>query len=573
MDYIKNTFLCVWHNFFPEREYKRRKIDHGISGTEIRNYMLKDPIIDWLNKYGEYFGYVKENSNDNYISHLLNRGNEFEKLVIENYDWKHYRFVDIKEKYPLFCEEGFQETIQHIKKGTEIIYQGFLKNDTFYGIPDLMIRTDIFHNLFSCFPEIEHPAKSKKHTYYVIDIKLSSIHLGKGNQILNKDHVRAYKGQIYIYNKILEDITGVFQRYGFLLGRRIVMHDSQVKNGRELLAVVDFEKEDISKDVFDAVVWLNDLKENGISWDVEVPHRSELKPNMKNANDYPWSSAKRMIAALQDELTRCWKISHKMRNSIQNEFNNDIQEYLDGHGMRDSQKSIISKMNSNYISLNLTEEKIGRLENLFNSFNFYVDFEFISGSELHFDYQFRRHLYMIGVGFQNQFGKWEYHVFIPERLTDVEEKYNIYKWIQFIDVKSREFGFEKYQLIHWSNAEPGLFNSLKESWNIRKNLNWVDLLDIVKDIEFVCPGMKNFGLKSVAKSLNRCGLIETTWEDSVADGLGANLIIINGIDKNLSMKNISDLPLVIKYNEIDCKVMYEITKYLSRYIYKKSYLF
>jgi len=115
---------------------------------------------------------------------------------------------------------------------------------------------------------------------------------------------------------------------------------------------------------------------------------------------------------------------------------------------------------------------------------------------------------MIGVGFQNQFKKWEYHVFIPERLTDVEEKYNIYKWIKFMDVKSREFGFEKYQLIHWSNAEPGLFNSLKESWNIRKNLNWVDLLDIVKDIEFVCPGMKNFGLKSVAKSLNRCGLID-----------------------------------------------------------------
>ena len=167
---------------------------------------------------------------------------------------------------------------------------------------------------------------------------------------------------------------------------------------------------------------------------------------------------------------------------------------------------------------------------------------------------------MIGVGHRNDKNSWEYRVFMPKDLTEREEKTNIYNWLQYLKNVAKD---REYQLVHWSHAEPVLFNKLKEMLKIRVQLKWVDLMVIVKEMRIVFKGMYNFSLKSVARSMKEAGLIETVWNDDIVDGLGANLVVIRGVRDGKDVERMEGMDMVVRYNEVDCKVMYEIVNYLG----------
>ena len=51
-----------------------------ITSTKVRNYLLKDPILDWLDLYGKEKGYIKETStNLSFSTFIMNQGKKFEK--------------------------------------------------------------------------------------------------------------------------------------------------------------------------------------------------------------------------------------------------------------------------------------------------------------------------------------------------------------------------------------------------------------------------------------------------------------------------------------------------------------
>ena len=55
-----------------------------------------------------------------------------------------------------------------------------------------------------------------------------------------------------------------------------------------------------------------------------------------------------------------------------------------------------------------------------------------------------------------------------------------------------------------------------ENW---KELPWFDFLKIMKAEPIVVNGAFGFGLKAIAKNLEKHGLIKTTWADAPTDGL------------------------------------------------------
>jgi hypothetical protein len=77
-----------------------------------------------------------------------------------------------------------------------------------------------------------------------------------------------------------------------------------------------------------------------------------------------------------------------------------------------------------------------------------------------------------------------------------------------------------------------------------------------------------FGLKAVAQAMHRHGLIETLWEDGPADGLGAMVGAWHCADAaSQAACTLQDVPLmqdIIRYNEVDCKVMMEIVRHLRQ---------
>ena len=96
---------------------------------------------------------------------------------------------------------------------------------------------------------------------------------------------------------------------------------------------------------------------------------------------------------------------------------------------------------------------------------------------------------------------------------------------------------------------------------------WFDLLQkVVRPAPLTVTGAFAFGLKPIAKSMQRMGLIETEWGDSVADGMGA-MVAAWRVEERVAVTGgkLLDDPLmqaVAEYNEVDCKVMAEILSWL-----------
>jgi len=84
----------------------------------------------------------------------------------------------------------------------------------------------------------------------------------------------------------------------------------------------------------------------------------------------------------------------------------------------------------------------------------------------------------------------------------------------------------------------------------------------------VVRGAMAFGLKSIAKAMHGHGLIQTLWDDGPADGLGAMMASWWCYDEaKRTGAHITDIPVmreVIAYNEVDCRVMWEVVSYLRR---------
>ena len=550
-------FFSKFFNIFTT---KKSEVD-GISATKLRNYFIDDTILDWFNYHGLSKGFSRDESENSYFDFLLNRGNDFESMVLDKIKSKNNSFVDVKKSYDSFCQEGVDYTYSCMRDGIEIIYQGFLydKDLKIYGIPDLLIRSDIVKDLFENNPEIVKPVnKDFCWSYYVVDIKFSTINLGKKNQILNDGNKRAYKAQIYVYNRILNNlffgISDNFQQpIGYILSRRIKKNG--LENGLNKLCEINYNEEFYGDEVRKALEWVRDVKENGQDWDIYNPHRDELRPNMKNRNDFPWSSAKSKLATEQRDLTRIWHVTKRMRDS------GDVLGYFSD----DEKRKIIKKM-VDYNSDSSVENDFSGVDltSIFrgDTLNFYVDFEFINGCDFSFNYETRTHLYMIGVGYEEN-GKWVYRNFMPDYLNNSCEKSVILSWLKFMREVVKKLGYKEYQVIHWTKAEPNLFRRLKELLRVRGELNFVDLQPIIKSSCIVYEGMNNFSLKTVAKSMKKAGLIETEWEDSIVDGLGANMMLIKGMRDNLRISDV-DMGEIKKYNEVDCRVMYEILGYLSK---------
>jgi hypothetical protein len=144
-----------------------------------------------------------------------------------------------------------------------------------------------------------------------------------------------------------------------------------------------------------------------------------------------------------------------------------------------------------------------------------------------------------------------------------EEKRIIKEFNNKIENLESEFG-QKAKVIHWSNAEQTFYNKVNNRYgNIFNRINWYDLLTFFKDNNILILDCLNFSLKTVAKNMKKYGLIKSTWSDDVTDGLDAMFYSWQQYNKLDDIENAGNFKDVIKYNEMDCKTMYEILEYLK----------
>jgi hypothetical protein len=209
---------------------------------------------------------------------------------------------------------------------------------------------------------------------------------------------------------------------------------------------------------------------------------------------------------------------------------------------------------------------------------FYVDFETVSDLSDDFinlpEKGGQPLIFMICCGHIED-GKWIYRDFTVTALSEPEEVRIIQEWTDHMESVRARLSPKTLspKLIHWSQAETStLENAYNSAWQRHNkpdwpHLEWFDFLSkVIRAEPVVVRGAMGFGLKAISKALYNHKLIHTSWEDGPTDGLGAmaGAWWCDRESKRLDLP-MSDLPLmndIVSYNEVDCRVMMEIIRYL-----------
>lgn len=586
-----------------------------VSPSDTRNFLLKDPLLDWLNLYGKnlitdnpkYDRALKNyeldfKSSAPYIHYLVQSGNEFENAVMTNIK---NRFADevvtIAEPHHARDPAVAALTVAAIKAGTPIIYHGLLhdaKTKT-YGIADLIVRSDYVNKLFTnpVMPGslTKHKCKfSDKWHYVIIDIKHSMLMLrADGVHLLNSGHAAAYKGQVHMYNEILSTIQEYKSDLAYILGRRWSYTTKGERfdgNGWfDRAGVVDFASSDanIPKLVKEAIAWVRQLRKEGSKWTINPPSNANLYPNMCNEQDTPWHSLKKVLAESVGEITDLWQCGINNRDIA---FSNGIKSWRDKKcsaqlvgicGPKQgpcldaiihiNKQTTTQKILPRKISQKLPRRKI----------EFFLDFETSNDVSGPIDPNMpfttsESFIYMIGLGWTvTPSNEWHYTCLVADTLSQPAEK-EIFMIMhdKIFEILEGNNALEDYTIYHWSNAERVIYdNTLMKYYSDLSLYNehfhpiWFDLCDLFRQEPITVKGALNFSLKSVAPAMYKHGFIETIWdENGVTNGLNAMIKAIECSEdakrKGFVMSEHPIMKEIVKYNEVDCKVMMEILRYI-----------
>lgn len=584
--------------FICTKKYKKKFIPKNcIPISKTRNYCLNDTLLDFLNikksiKKNIKINIKKKRKNKekkirSFNDFILNNGILFENKIFESLKLKFPNdIIKICESYESRNIKYINKTFEELKKGTKIIYQGVLydKENNIFGVPDLIVRSDILNDLFGdiIIPRIKQKERAlllgnNNYHYRIIDIKNSKLQLNTDNKtIRNKANIVPFKNQIYLYNDCLSKIQGYNPDEAYILSNgwfteNIVNKNKVIKYSIDpfskpgIIEINNFDKkyDFISKE---SINWLKSLNKNYKKWTIDPPSNDYLYPNMNNIDSIHMKQKIELSKKL-GEITLIWNCSIEHRK---NAFNNNIYSFLDKNcnskalGIKGKNAAIIDNIikfqRDSFDIINIDKFKLNNLK-IFDKQSFFVDFETININSI-------QNIFMIGLGYINN-NKWIYKNYTVNQLNDNEEKIIMELFLN--DLKNLTKN-NSYNLYHWSAAEKNIFNKFNKKYNnIYQNLNWIDALNIFKDNNIYIKNCFNFSLKNIAKQMYINNFISTVWDDNeINNGLNAMYFAYNEYnDYKNKNKNIFDSKIInsiIKYNEVDCKVIYEILLFLKNYL-------
>jgi len=605
-NYLINDPCLDWYKYYTE------KVNIGRFNVKEYNPSKREEIKLKMNILSENNNKKRNNTS---LNILFKCGNLFERKVID----------DIRLKYPNMVARtdhhkdivlNHKDTIKCMNQGVPFIEQAGLYDEDIgiYGVADLIVRSDYLNSLtkFKHLKEeelVKCPKINNNYNYVVIDIKWSTMELcSNGLNIRNHGLYTAYKGQLAIYNVIIGKIQGYIPNKAYIMGKgfKYTKQENKIKflyegfSYNDRLGEVDYSSFDnnLIERTKEAIEWIWKVRAEGSNWSCIPPEVAELYPNMCNSRyDSPYHKLKKTHAEYIKEITLLWNVGVKHR---QQAHKHGITRYDDPRltsklmGITGNRSIVIDGMLEMIKNPNKTIEPNYITNNSYNwqtksDLDFYVDFETCNTSfvnENNMDIFNRKHqsvqdfIFMIGVSYEEN-GKLKYICFKTEDTTPESEFNNMKNFIQFIEQKTQEYSQKNNipkndctkRLFHWgSSAETANFNHFnKRHENIFSDweVTWIDFCRIFQIEPILIKGCMGFGLKEVAKNMYKHGYIKTVWDDDISDGFSAALLAceyyklksqyINNKDLNKVMNDI------IKYNAVDCKVVWEIVNFFRRY--------
>ena len=584
-----------------------------VSPTAMRAYLSDDPLLDWLRLYGRDHGFQRDDELPGYDPRtdfglfIMRKGREFEDAVVEHLGRLARVHAVANPQEGSRDLESAERTFAAMLRGEELIHQAVLRDaeTRTYGTADLLIRSDVLQDLFpGTITDVEArmpaPALGSVEWHYrVIDIKFTTLRLLARGGLRDTGSSWLYKLQVHVYNRALGRLQGYQPPEAYLLGRGWERTRKREKlrgtSCMDLLGAVPQDYASGSKGTVAAAVeeacgWLRRVRSEGSEWRVlPEPSVPELRPNMGNGTDAPWHAAKQRIAKELEEPTMLWHVGIKGRETARRagvaRWRSDpaftaAAAGVTGQTVAPTLDAILD-INRSTDGPPVTPATVRAGEADWRpepALELYVDFETVSDLDDDFEGIPEKGgqplIFMIGCGHVED-GEWRWSCFIADSLTEQAEADVIDAWFVHMDALTRRLGSAEGppNVFHWSHAEASTmetaFNSAvnrhpEKSWGSPR---WYDLLNrVVRKEPVVVRGALGFGLKAVATSMYSHGFIDTRWDAGVADGLGAMAgawtSARDAADRGCTLAETELMEEIANYNEVDCKVMMEIVRYL-----------
>ena len=618
MNFYKLTHNDAGEDVAPRSPDDREGWDEWVSATKTRGYHLGNTLGDWLHRYGEAHGFERDPPPDERLD--LRRFNMKQGIAFED---RVAGYLAQRAELSRMTTDGLESrdsekagaTVAALEAGCEIVHGGVLWNPETrtYGIPDFLIRSDVFERLFPNHPDPYGGLAGDQADaggrggwrYVVVDAKFTTLHLfaetapgrkprkgSRPGEINNQGSSPAYRAQLFLYNAALARLQGCAPRRAFLLGRGWEQSKERGFSAVDRLGPVSMTAE-LAEATQEAVRWIRRLRKDGANWTVlPQPSLPELRPPPSIVADWPWKGAISEIIEKLNDPVRLWQVGAAKRDEA---AESGITSWRDPRATAASlgvPGDRYGRMLGALLDVNRTEGPIVRPDRVTAAgaewrprqrLEFFVDFETVNDGNDDFS-QFPRRggeplIFMIGCGHLED-GQWQFSCFIADRLNAAAEAVAIDSWIEHMRSVRLRLGVAKTPFaFHWAHAErttlEGAYNSAckrhqDKDWGNTTDFAWFDLLkNVVTAQPVVVRGAFGFGLKEIAKSLHGQGLIETSWEDSPVDGLGA-IVGAWHCDREAAEKGIrlADTELmqeIQRYNKVDCRVMQEILEYLRNH--------
>jgi len=561
----------------PIRKYRKNNEGNRVSNIQLvltkrylKHFIRDDKCEVWLKYYGNK--YYKDYRIDNKFSkEILNKSIEYKRSFIKKIknicEQKKLTYIVIPYHYE-YNKYLIEFTKIQMKNNIDVIINPYFfeENMGLYSNPTLIIKNYSIKNIF---PNIE---TDNTDCYILINKVIKNIkYIDKGNNLSNNSTNRSYilKNNFdhYVLNKNQKNINNK----SYLIGNK--WHytedkteiESEEENDFSKLGIIHFSHRKTRKFLYKYKYWLQEIISNNDKY--IIFNDKTYTPNYSSNEQSEWLDFKKSILEKKKDLVLIYGIGEKTRKL----FNNDnIFSWKDPKFLKNIKKDKynlgINKCNiiQNILELNKTQELIYPLElpkeTKFilgkNDLEIFCDFETIN-SFLGKD----NLTYLIGMSYKYKNENIKYEYFFAKKDDNESEKEIFDNFIDRINELEKKYDCDA-NVYCWSKAEHNFLRKFNKKNNLDYFIDFIDLLEIFKkNCILIKNNIYGFGLKNYVKSMYEHGMIKLNYKLECDSG---DKSIISAL-KYYNNNNIDEYWNLIKYNEIDCTIMYEILTYVRNY--------
>ncbi len=550
-----------------------------VSPTALRPLLLNDPALVWLQYHGAQHGFKKDAEQYSLLGWLGEQGGRFESGWIQRVAPEAVQANDADMDVRRLGVKSFMKTLECMGKGAPVITKAALWHapSRTYGTADIIAKTSWLRKNFASLRDL---LDGEPDHYVILDTKMKT----NLDSPAKATDLAVDSNQVRMYSSILGSLQNSMPRYAFLVTKDRVLDPLPVKVGYKL-------GDPLEDDIESMLELHRRIKRGG----------SDLRPwvdelvaaNPFNTKDAPWSNAKKIIVAERMPKRSLHFIPYigafeaEMLRAVGMLSVDDLfaagpqalrNANIPGFGQKKLARAeaILVANRAEHLGEVIVPNSVvprRRKVELFVDMEFYgtgmkTDFENwpeMKGSEM---------VFMIGVGYENAKGKWEFKRFVAHEDSLDSERF---MWKQFVSyLRSQGVIYGSAQeatavlsteasLYHWSAAEVHQAKRAAERVGISvlANLPWADLQKPFHNGPIALPKQWNFSIKSVSKALGEFSPEHRTdYPEKLGVGSDAMVMALRAYEHGGDVVNSDEIKLVTKYLEVDCKCLWQILRWL-----------